>query len=53
VLSAKRTVWNSILKMRLGAEPEVEVKIPQPFVKAEQPLKATSVRRSCHKEKMV
>src|SRR5512133_3154913 len=34
-----------MLKMRLGAEPLVEVKMPQPLAKAEQPAWA-SVRRS-------
>jgi hypothetical protein len=46
VASAKYTVRHSILKIRLGAVPDTEVKIPQvPPGKAEQPVFA-SVRWS-------
>ena len=43
-----------MLKIRLGALPETEVKIPQfPPGKLAQPLRPKSVRRSCHTGKMV
>ena len=53
VLMAKRTACHSMLNMRLGAVPEIEVKMPHPFAQVEQPLKPVLVSRSCHKGKMV
>ena len=45
LLSANSTVRHSMLKIRFGALPDTEVKIPQfPPGKLEQPLKPKSVR---------
>ena len=42
-----------MLKMRLGALPDTEVKMPQPLAKLEQPSPTMSVRMSVHIPKMV
>jgi hypothetical protein len=52
-LTAKEsTACHSMLKMRLGAVPETEVKTPQPFAQVEH-AKPASVRISCQRGKMV
>ena len=49
VLAPKYTVLHSMLKMRLGAVPDIEVKTPQPTPPyAVQPVPTWSVRRSSH-----
>ena len=42
-----------MLKIRFGATPVVDVKMPQPLAKVEQPDRPVSVIRSCHKPKIV
>ena len=46
VLGLKYTALHSILKIRFGHTPVVEVKMPHPPAKAEQPVPTASVRRS-------
>jgi hypothetical protein len=53
LLMANRTACHSMLKMRFGAVPEMDVKMPHPFAQVEQPLKPVVVSKSCHKGKMV
>ena len=46
MLGLKYTALHSILKIRLGHVPLVEVKTPHPLVKVEHPVPTASVRRS-------
>ena len=42
-----------MLKIRFGAVPETEVKMPHPFAHAEQPDESVRVAHSAHKAKIV
>jgi hypothetical protein len=42
-----------MLKMRLGAVPDIEVKMPHPFAHVEQPVAPVPVYHSCHSAKIV
>ena len=44
---------HSMLKIRLGAVPEIEVKMPHPLAQAEHPIRSISVSNSVHSGKMV
>src|SRR6266576_3112173 len=49
---SRSTTCHSMLKIRLGALPEIDVKMPHPFAQVEQPV-ALPVYHSCQSAKMV
>src|SRR6267154_2435900 len=53
VSSQYSTVRHSMLKIRLGALPVTEVKMPHPLEKLSHPSPTTSERMSCHRGKTV